>query len=398
MQLVCRLVCGMSGRVGALLTILMAAPSASASVETTLDWHASRSAWAKKNWLYGDEACAHGKEDCNRCAPDVEQQWADMAAGALAWRERSWHFGWDRISPPSYLPPDDTWDAGGYHPAQWEEWWKYHTQGFVRTNNPSVKYAMSHSDDWDGSFTFVNSSNSIHAMHLTASPHPSGLFTLGQYVGLVDGTNVVRFFDTRRSQESHLIRYTMSAETAGAGRTDSGPGVKDANGGIAIAKLFHGGYLVVVGQGGVSNPSQETYFYFTEGKAIGPNRQEYLGKAPYSGPAGAGQSENVSIITECGTGQLYTVHVGGQDQLDGNGWYRLSKVVWGATGPSLQVVNVKWVNMNDDYCHHRSAASASVRSDGTIDLYCHQRDVDNDILSGPGDDWAFREGLNYDNW
>ncbi|HKO50078.1 MAG TPA: hypothetical protein VJV79_20245 [Polyangiaceae bacterium] len=385
----------MAGTICAILGILTAAPSARSDPGTVLSWYAARGPQAKNNWLYGDDACVHGWEDCNRCAPTVEQQWADMGAGALSWRARSWHFGWDRSVAPSGLTPTTAWNPASIPgiiplPNLFAEW-SYHAQGFVRTNDAAVKYAMSHSDDRHGSLTFISSSYNIYAMHETFTAHPSGVFTLGKYVGMVDGTDVVHFFDVRRALESHAISYTMSAAVAG------GPGVKDGNGGIAMAKLFHGGYLVIVGQGGISNPSQETYFYFTDGPLTAPNRLQWLGTAAYTGPAGAGQSENISMITECGTGQLYTVHIAGDDALDGKGWYRLSKVIWGETGPGLQTVAVKGVNQYDEYCHHRSAASASVRDNGYLDLYCHERAEDNGFLSGQGDDWEFREGLNYYN-
>jgi len=393
--------------VGVLLSIGASASEAHATVRTNVrtvqDWYAGRNDKAGKNWLYGDDGCAHGGEDCNRCAPSVEQQWADMAAGALAWRERTWHFGWDRGVAPSNLTPLDTWNPsvdfpGGIYPIDLDEEWSYHAQGFVRTNHASIKYAMSHSDDDFGSLTFISSSNNIYAMHRTFTAHASGIATIGQYVAMMDGTDLVRFFDVRQALQSHALYYTMSAATVKAAVRSPLRGAGKGNGGIAVAKLYHGGYLVITGQGGSKNDFQETYFFFTDGPLTSPRRLVYLGTAPYSGPAGAGQSENLSIITECGTGQLYTVHIAGYDGLDGTGWYRLSKVVWGTNGPALQTVNVKWVNQHDEYCHHRSAASASVRDNGYLDLYCHERAEDNGFLSGPGDDWEFREGLNYDNW
>jgi hypothetical protein len=364
--------------------LLLAAPAAFAGAATR--WYASRSPVAKTNWLYANDTCAHGSADCNRCAPDVEAQWSDMASGALSWRERSWHFGWDRGPQPSGITPNQAWDVGG--PSLWD--YKSHAQGFVRTNHPTVKYAMSHGDDEYGSLTFINSSNNIYALHRTFSTHPSGIFALGQYVGMVDSTDIVRFFDTRRALESHNLSFRMGAAEAG------GPGVRDGNGGLAMAKLHGGGYLFVVGQGGISNPSQDTYLFFVDGPLTAPHRRQYLGTIPYVG--GAGQSENISLITECGTRQIYTVHIAGDDALEGNGWYRLSKLMWGANGPWLWTWDVKWVRQHSGYCHHRSAASASVRDDGTFDLYCHERAEDNGAFSGPGDDWEFREGLNYSNW
>jgi hypothetical protein len=334
-------------RLAALSNLILIAPTASASVETTLNWYGTRGRESQKHWLVGDASCAFGAEDCNRCAPGVEQQWADLNAGALSWREQSWHFGWERAVAPSNYRPEQVWDAGALqYPLTWPDEFKYHSQGFVRTNNPTIKYAMSHSDTLDGSLTFINSSRNVHAIHLTASAHPSGIFTLGQFVGLVDGTDVVRFFDTRRSLETHVLRYTMSSQTAG------GRGVASANGGIAMAKLFRGGHLVVVGQGGEDTPAQETYFFFTDGNTvIAPNRLHYLGAAPYTGPSpnSAGKSENISLITECDTGQLYTVHVSGDGPTGDDGWYRLSKVVWGSKAPALQVIGIKWVNQHYDY-------------------------------------------------
>jgi len=361
-------------------TALLGTPAASARVVNT--WYAARSPIAQTNWLIGADNCAHGSVDCNRCAPDVEQQWSDMAAGALSWRERSWHFGWDRAAQPSGLTPDQAWDTGGII--------EQHAQGFVRTNHATVKYAMSHSDDTFGSLTFVNSSDNIHALHRTASVHPSGIFALGNYVGMVDGEHSVRFVDTTRSLESHDLSFRLGPEAGG-------PGVRSGNGGIAMARLWGGGYLLVVGQGGVNTDPQDTDLYFVDGPLTAPHRKQRLGVyRPAPGP-GFNQSENISVITECGSRSIYTVHMMGDD-IGGEGYYVLARVTWGANGPWLSRVNVKRVNSDIDYCHHRSAASASVRDNGTVDLYCHERAEDNGFLSGPGDDWEFREGLNYFNW
>jgi hypothetical protein len=244
---------------------------------------------------------------------------------------------------------------------------------------------MSHNDDTYGSLTFINSSNNIHALHRTASNHPSGIFTLGRYVGMMDGNNSVRFIDTMRSLESHDIRFTV------------GPEAQTGNGGLAMARLFGGGYLLVIGQGGLNNDPQRTYLYVTHGALTGPSRTERVGVSRPPLPRDYNQSENISVITECGTRSIYVVHMMGDD-IGGQGYYALSKVSWGINGPWLARINVKVVNSDIDYCHHRSAASVSVRDNGIVDLYCHERAEDNGFLSGPGDDWEFREGLNYDNW
>jgi len=359
---------------------LFGSPAADASAPNV--WYAGRSLEAKNNWLIADDNCAHGAEDCNRCADNVQGQWNDMAAGALAWLERSWHFGWDRGPAPSGIKPEQAWDVGGFD-------FDSHAQGFVRTNHPTVKYAMSHNDDTYGSLTFINNTNNIHALHRTTSEHPSGIFTFGRYVGMMDGSSSVRFFDTTRSLESHDLHFALSAA--------HGPATLSGNGGLAMAKLYGGGYLLVVGQGGIDTAPQSTYLYFVDGPLTAPNRIQHLQTNRPPPTETHNQSENISIITECGTRDIYTVHMMG-DNVGGQGYYALNKVVWGTNGPWLQRVNVKIVNSDISYCHHRSAASASVRDNGYIDLYCHERAEDNGILSGPGDDWDFREGLNYHNW
>jgi hypothetical protein len=355
--------------------VLLGTPAAFASVPNT--WYA-----AEGQWLYADDTCTILSEDCNVCAPDIEGQWADMAAGALSWRERSWHFGWERAVAPSGLKPSQAWDADGILKGDYES----HAQGFVRTNHPWAKYAMSHNDEVYGSLTFVDYRYDIYAMHRTASHHPSGIFTLGLYVGMVDGRDSVRFFDTRRALESHDLRF-------GLGPQGQGRGVRDGNGGIAMAKLRGGGYLLVVGDGGENNTDQKTEFYFVDGPLTAPARKQFLGV--YDPPnLPQSQSENISMLTECGTGHIYTVHTMG-DKYEGQGYYVLAKVTWGAIGPTLTRVDAKIVNSHNEYCHHRSAASASVRSNGYVDLLCHERAEDNGVLSGQGDDWDFREGLNY---
>ncbi len=313
--------------------------------------------------------CRYGDADCNVCADSVEKQFlAAFDDDALDWKTWKWHFKFgDRIVPKGHEPGDVL--ATGF---------KNHVQGFVRTNNDDVRYAVSHdADDGDnGAFFFIQRGperNTLRAMHRSAVSHPMSVFEIGQYVGSAEGSNI-RMFDVRRittAQDYHWPFYSGDQELGG--------------GGLAMAKLADGSHLLLAAsKGGSTDPDsspRRTTFFRVEGPLTKPTKVEALGTSFYSQPAAwSGDyrfSDNLSVITECGTGRLYTVHVAGEDSLNGKGYWRLSRIDGNpntvGTQLNLKTLAGRWQSQDNDDCWLRGGASAHVNAKHEIELYCHER-------------------------
>ena len=317
--------------------------------------------------LLGDTTCERGMPDCNVCAADVAAQLDESLGESRDFRKKPWDFDWRQSYPPYDLTPDAVYDA------RFAKQFGYHVQGFVRTNNPEYRFAVSHSDDQYGSIAFVrqhdDGDKKLSFIHETGSKHPSGLFTLGKYVGAVDGPNNLRLFDTSRLDERHAIEYSMPEVGA------ESSGLRKGNGGVSMAKLSEDRYLVVVG---VEPGSQNvTHFFEVEGDIENPDETRFLGAWAYDQPSSwkgnyAG-AENMSLITECGTGHLYLLHTNGDSRLRGDGYWRLSRVLQTPSGPALDVLKVYHMSQNAEDCYLRGAATAYVRGRNDIDLFCHGR-------------------------
>ena len=67
-----------------------------------------------------------------------------------------------------------------------------------------------------------------------------------------------------------------------------------------------------------------------------------------------GNSENLSVVTECGSGKIFTIHTTGDYGLYGNGYWRLSRV---DDGPKLTHIAMARQDQHNEKCHHRSSAT-----------------------------------------
>lgn len=130
----------------------------------------------------------------------------------------------------------------------------------------------------------------------------------------------------------------------------------------------------------------ESLYRFQGAPGVAPVLAREIGESEYT-PSGFvcgrhHRSENVSLITECGTGQLYAVHVGSSDSLRAEGFepgdfqtfWRLSRVVVVQGHARLQPVGTYLRKAHYGYCHGRSAGSAFVDPETrAIELLCHER-------------------------
>jgi hypothetical protein len=347
---------------------------AGASSDVVNMWYASRSALAKTNWLYGHDGCRREEGDCNACIPDVEEQFdGALAAGDMTWTLKPWNFAWGDSYAPSEITPNQAFDDGV----------SFHVQGFVRTNVDSYPTAAIHSDDTHGALAITvqdaSGKKSLKALHRTMSTHPSGLSSIGNYVSFVDN-DYMRFVNvtTPTASQSHYYKLPGPIQLN-----------SDKNGGAGIAKLHGGGHLIAFVTGGQSEPSQRrTAFVHLDGNMTSPTRIQYLGDhlltdAMKDWPSsvktwdGAIFPENASLITECGSRNLYMVYMGGPTtSYDGTAVIHLARVEWNESGPRTRTVGMWTKSQTDEDCYFRGGASAGNAwnwEPRKLRILCHER-------------------------
>lgn len=329
--------------------------------------------------LKGATTCRPG--NCNPCVNDVQAQFRTLTADKSTdnWPKAVW----STISQPSL--PSGALPGDVYQTSLVQEG---HVQGFVRT--ALGNYAFSFSDEQAGTISFMNArvgSSQVYtgpqAIHVTPETHPSGLFSIGRWVGLVSERTRVRFYDAEEPTDATVrVRYLPR------GHEDAQPGQ-----GAAMVALRGGGYLLLV------NHKEGAYYYsywsFLSGSdpydspvAVG-GFDEFLGMGNDPGlDAGLEATwENASLITECGTGDVYAIHTGGDDKANyvvgaantsGSGYWHLSQVFVNGRKPYLRQDHLgPWrtaaIGQDANSCWPRGGASANGDPRGQLHLVCSSR-------------------------
>ena len=337
----------------------------------------------------GHTACRAGDPDCNRCLEDVRGQFRRIKEGQRTRKRKPWRFEWGKSYGPDATKPFDAFDEDSPL-ADGASLSHAHPQGFVRTNSSRLMYAGSHSQyehSKPGTIFVVrqraDGKKFLAYLHRTKSRHPSGVHVLGKFLVFGErdgGRDLLRVIDIDRAHVRQDIAHRMPTSDE-----------KLFGGGIGIARLAAGGWLLVATQPGDRDAERRRYhnFYKVTGNLERPAdlRIELLREQTYVNPARFGGkerkwSENLSLVTECGTGDIYSIHSSGDgsgvDGLIGGGYWRLSKLVNTAAGPALDPIDVYDVSQNAEDCHMRSAASAGVGPGGKLELLCHQYRKDPD--------------------
>lgn len=344
----------------------------------------------------GDDTCERGAADCNVCAPDVVGQFA----GGWQGQQRKWRF--DEPVQGNLAP------RRAYAPLAG------HVQGFVRLNVAPEAYAMLHSHNGRpmASISFIGERNgalALESLYRLGAPdgHTSGAFVIGQYVGFLDADRQLALVDGHApSAHSRLVvkhlKLSNPDETEGNFMDDpQHHGLTDWSGGLAMAKLQGGTYLLLANEGGGS--AGKSHFFelapFEEATNTELPAREW-GHAEYPPAtqlcAEHHHSENVALITECGSGDIYAVHVGSNDairfgktEVGGHRtFWRLSRVVQDRNELTLEPVGVYLRQAHLSYCHGRSAGTAFVDpTTRRIDLLCHERAQGN-TRRGPWHFWS----------
>ncbi len=335
---------------------------------------------ASSRWFGAFQGCDSNDADCNVCATNVKQQFDDaFDSGTMRWDNASWGFNWETNYPPSDREPDNVFEE--------------HVQGFARTNRDPYRFVGSYSDEdgGNGGIFFVHRADGgqkkLSKIHTTRHAHPSGLSVLGRFVAFSDQASTVRLIDMNKIDEAHLIEFHAS-------------GMSRAGGGIGLTKLAGDGYLLVVSpKGSHDDHHREVRFYHLHGSITSPEvtpvgTWTYVQPASWSGDYR--YTENLTVIPECGTGDVYVVNTSGDDRLLGRGWWLLSKVVQKKDeGLTLKPLRAYHMDQEQARCHLRSSATVFVGSDHNLQLICHERAAVNGWLDGNADDMRFKHGYNY---
>ena len=314
----------------------------------------------------GDVRCRQGEADCNVCASNVKQQFQKAKSGQISWRTKPWRFTWQTSYPPYNKRPLDIFDGDPAYALGIPD---KHIQGFVRTNSARFPYAGSHSHKRQGGVFVIRQTGDgkkyLSSLHPTKTKHPSGVHVLGKY--LVYGEKNSLFFkDLNSPNQNNTITLTISNANFG--------------GGLGVLRLAKDSYLLVTsGPGGQDNRPRFNRFYHLKGANGRPSSLTYITesrmKTLSNWSRSYGFSENLSLITECGTGDIYAVHTTGDEKgikaINGNGYWRLSKLNEKHGSLSFAPINAFSSRQNMSSCNIRAAATVFVNPQHTLEFYCH---------------------------
>lgn len=352
--------------------------------------------------------------DCNRCAHDVVSQFmALFDEEEFDEEENSWTFDAGERYPPSLSQGRELSNSDLHS----------HVQGFVRTNSPARPLAGTYSGAralaqgalaiQPGFIFVVQEKNGLKLaqLHRSWSRHPSGAAILGERLW---------FGDERDGIDDYVIRSLLvdgdeAAEQAYLPLSSAFQGDRPSvGGGLGLAKLTSGGYmLITVGPGGDEDNPLTNFFYLARQPNPETGKLGRLGRVVVDGLYALDlvplarwslddaidhneasseefkQSENVTVITECETGDLFVVNSTGDHGAIGafgEAYYRLSRIEWrplsehnvprgkrqGVMGPQLRPVAWGRHNQNINKCHPRSAATLWVNGAHRLELYCSE--------------------------
>lgn len=351
----------------------------------------------KQNMMIkGDVSCKHGEPSCNVCASNVQRQFNKAASRKITWNTKPWRFNWPQQYAPYGLRPLDIFDGAPAYALGIPD---THVQGFVRTNSSRYPYAGTHSHKKRGGVFIIKQNRDgkkyLSSLHRSKNRHPSGAHIIGKY--LLYG------------EESSLVFKNMNSPNQ---QKDFRLSVPKANfgGGLGITRLSDGTHLVITsGPGGQDNRPRFSRFYIVKFLNNKPTSLQYIGESqlriPSTWPKGYAFSENLSLITECQTGDIYTIHTSGDQKgvsaISGNGYWRLSKLQSKSSKFSLRPISAFVNRQNMPSCNVKASGSVHVNSKHNLEFYCHgyAKDPDGSLFnvlgksSRHGDKFYFKVGI-----
>lgn len=314
----------------------------------------------------GDVNCRYGQTDCNVCAVNVLQSFQKATKKQLRWQSQPWRFNWPSTYPPQRKRPLDIFNGEPVHALGIPD---KHIQGFVRTNSSRYPFAGSHSHKSNGGIFVIKQEASgkmyLSSLHQLGGRHPSGVHMIGKY--LVYGLNDRLYFKDINSPNQQTT-FNLKIPRPGFG------------GGLGAVKLSRDRHLIITsGPGGQDKRPRYHRFYILKSINGRPTSISLSNESslvhPNKWPSSLAFSENLSVITECGTGDIYTIHSSGDEKgmsaITGNGYWRLSKLVDNQNSLSLRPLNAFSIRQNMTSCNVRSAATVHVNAQHQLEFYCH---------------------------
>ncbi len=317
-----------------------------------------------KTTTRGTTNCQQGNPDCNVCAANVQQQFQQAASGRISWQSRSWQFTWPQRYPPYNKRPLDIFDGDPAYPMGIPS---KHVQGFVRTNSSRFPYAGSHSHKRQGGIFVISHKGNLATLHPSKTKHPSGVHILGKYLVYGERSTLI-FKDLNSPNQKNNIELPVPGQKANFG------------GGIGLVKLSPSRHLLILsGPGGQDRRPRFHRFYYLDSQHGRPHKLTFINQAyatkPVQWPRPYTFSENLTAITECGTGDIYTIHTTGDEiglrAINGNGYWRLSKLEQQQTSFRLKPINAFSNRQNMVNCHMRATATVYVTPRHQLEFYCH---------------------------
>ena len=313
----------------------------------------------------GDIHCRTGEADCNVCANNVKQQFQKAATGKIKWQTKPWYFTWPQRYNPYALRPLDVFDGKPVYALGIPD---KHIQGFVKTNSARFPFAGSHSHKQKGSIFVVGASKGRHSLSTlqqTKTNHPSGVHTLGRYLVYADGVDLT-FKDLNSPLHKTEIRFRIDMPASG--------------GGLGLTRLSKNNVLLITtNPGGQGSAPRYHQFYHLQTNDGRPVKLSYISQSssivPTGWPRGFKYSENLSVITECGTGDIYTIHTSGDEKgvaaIKGKGYWRLSQLQTQQGKLSLRPISGFSSRQNMNSCNLRAAATVFANAQHKLEFYCH---------------------------
>jgi hypothetical protein len=308
--------------------------------------------------------CVAGDRNCNVCANNVVSQFNNILGARKKKVNHSWKFNYSDTFAPSNIKPGAAFRVVN---AVMD-----HFQSFIHTNDPARPFAGVHSTDSDGVLFVVRQGESqkrLDSLQWTSTDHPAGMQAIGQFIVYADA-DLLRVHD-----------MTMSSAFQNRTLPVPSPGIKGGGDGLGGTQLANGDTLIVAGpEKGDGNPT--AYRFFTvRGSLLTSSQVTYLGEADSEKWKGYGglsngdlDSENLSVIAECGTGTVFIVNAT-------DGIWRLSRVSWAGGKPVVEPFGFNYNDEDLSFCHLRSSGTVWTAPTGDLHFYCHERRV-----------WKFFEG------
>ncbi len=313
--------------------------------------------------MKADLTCAYGGPDCNRCVNDVRGEFAKLG----------------NLTKPA-LQKYEYGVSSTYQPANWtprdfltRQAIAGHLQSFVRLpvdtgSDQDAWFAATYSDSkeisgvrtgavylvrapvtWAGHS--VRATGHMEYVYKTAE-HPGGAQAIGRYlaVGVDDfGSATLDVYNLSSKSDAHKETAKLPHRTAGVG----------------LAKLAAGGYLIMSKRWG-SNTTFDLYHTLSL-----DNLARYTDLRLLGSGNGATGAENVSVVTECGTGDLYGVTTTGDEPLHNDNYWSLYAITGVANAPRIDLVSTKTTEQSGA-CDGRASATAFATMDGDLSFYCSQ--------------------------